>query len=125
MKNKILKRSIITVAILTALQTNAAQESVDTNENKAAEDKAIETIVVTSQKRLQRLIDVPIAVTNVGAKEISERGIQKLEDIGDAAPNVAVSQSNDFRSSVSIRGVGANSRNIGFDIIIARNSSIP
>ncbi len=106
------KLSLLTGAVLTALYThNAAadQQAIET------EDKKIETITVTSQKRIERLIDVPISVTNVGKEELAQRGIKKLRNIGDAAPNLTISQGSDFSSKINIRGVGANSRNIGFD----------
>src|SRR5690606_36179056 len=56
----------------------------------------IEEITVTAQKRTERLVDVPVAISGY-------------------IPNMQISEGNDFRSTVTIRGVGATSRNIGFD----------
>lgn len=94
--------------------TTHAQSENEDQQNASPNEKP-EVIVVTSQKRIQRIIDVPLAVTNVSDEEIAQRGIKQLVDIGDAAPNLIISQDTDFRSKVTIRGVGANSRNIGFD----------
>ncbi|HWM26852.1 MAG TPA: TonB-dependent receptor, partial [Woeseiaceae bacterium] len=75
----------------------------------------IEEIVVTAQKRTERLLDVPVAISVFNANAIDETGIRELKDVGDYIPNLQISEGNDFRSTVTIRGVGAQSRNIGFD----------
>ncbi|WP_448213808.1 TonB-dependent receptor [Colwellia sp. MEBiC06753] len=110
--NKKIKYSLVTSAVMLALQGQGFAEEAETIAKK---EKEVEVIVVTSQKRLQRLIDVPISVTSVGSKELEQRGIKQLQDISETAPNLNMSESIDFRSKVTIRGVGANSRNIGFD----------
>ena len=72
-------------------------------------------ITVTAQKRVERLSEVPIAMSVFGAEKIDQTGIQELREMGDFIPNMAVTQGTDFNSRVIIRGVGAASRNIGFD----------
>ncbi|WP_206484248.1 TonB-dependent receptor [Thalassotalea sp. G2M2-11] len=114
MKSTLAKLSLISTAVFCALQSQVALAQND-GMKQAKKKEKIETIVVTSQKRIERLIDVPISVTNVGKEELAQRGIKKLKDIGDAAPNLTISQGSDFNSKIIIRGVGANSRNIGFD----------
>lgn len=59
--------------------------------------------------------DVPISMSALGAEQIAQTGIRDLKSIAEYIPNLQISQSNDFRSTVTIRGVGAQSRNIGFD----------
>ena len=51
----------------------------------------------------------------LGAEQIDQTGVRDLKSIAEYIPNLQISQSNDFRSTVTIRGVGAQSRNIGFD----------
>jgi len=75
----------------------------------------IEEIVVTAQKRSERLQDVPVSISVFNSNAIAQTGIRELKDIGDYIPNLQISDGNDFRSTVTIRGVGASSRNIGFD----------
>jgi len=81
----------------------------------AEEEFIIEDIVVTAQKRSQRLKDVPISMSALGAEQLAQTGVRDLKSIADYIPNLQISQSNDFRSAVFIRGVGTHSRNIGFD----------
>lgn len=101
-------RSLIYAALSTALfsTSSIAQQ---------ATDLAIEEILVTAQKRSESLVEVPIAMSVFTAAMINNSGAQELRDLGDYIPNVNISQGTDFGASIQIRGVGANSRNIGFD----------
>ena len=75
----------------------------------------LEEVIVTAQKRSQKLTDVPIAISVMSAKMLEDAGARRLSDLSNLAPNVNVSQSSELNSRVTIRGVGAQSRNIGFD----------
>jgi len=72
-------------------------------------------IIVTATKRAEKLTEVPIAISVFGADDIDQTGVRELKEISEYIPNVEISQHNDFRAVVTIRGVGSNSRNIGFD----------
>jgi len=63
-------------------------------------------VVVTAQKREQKLQDVPIAVTAIGAKELESRGIQDIADLSALAPGLQVEKSpaNGSIAQVAIRG---------------------
>lgn len=87
--------------------TSAYAQSSDSN----VQDE----VIVTATKRDERLIDVPISMSVVTSEQIAQTGVRELKGISDYIPNVQISQNNDYGSTVTIRGVGANSRNIGFD----------
>ena len=78
-------------------------------------DLVLEEVMVSAQRRLENLLDVPIAVTVFDAQDIEGSGIFELSQLDQYIPNVFVKQNSDFHSWVVIRGVGAHSRNIGFD----------
>ncbi len=80
-----------------------------------SDDLAIEEILVTAQKRSESLSEVPIAISVFGADSIDQTGVQELRDLTEYIPNVTITQGTDFGAKINIRGVGANSRNIGFD----------
>ena len=63
-------------------------------------------VVVTAQKREQKLQDVPIAVTAITAKELESRGIQDIADLSALSPGLQVEKSpaNGSISQVAIRG---------------------
>lgn len=79
------------------------------------EDDNDNVVVVTAQKRTERLSEVPIAISVFSNEAIDQTGVQELREIGELIPNVLITQGTDFNSRILIRGVGAPSRNIGFD----------
>jgi len=85
--------------------------------NLAAEDDddVGQVVIVTAQKRTERITEVPIAISVFQSEAIDQTGIQELRELGDFIPNMTVTQGTDFNSRILIRGVGAASRNIGFD----------
>ncbi len=95
-------RAAISSALLSSAATVQAQS-------------ILEEVVVTAQKRSERLIEVPISITTLSAETINQSGVRELKELGDLTPNLLVSQNSDFGTNIVIRGVGANSRNIGFD----------
>lgn len=65
-------------------------------------------IVVTAQKREQRLQDVGLSVAAVGADQLAEQRIQTLADIANAVPSLVFSQSQLNTPVYTLRGVGFN-----------------
>lgn len=72
-------------------------------------------IVVTAQRREERLIDVPVSIAAIGEDRITATGARDVGDLGSYVPNVVIAEGTGLGSAVVIRGVGASSRNIGFD----------
>lgn len=99
-------------------QTQSERESTDATETtSAAQDdvKVYEGIVVTATRRTEKLSEVPIAMSVFGDDNIEQTSVRELSEISGYIPNVSISGHNDFRSVITIRGVGSASRNIGFD----------
>lgn len=66
----------------------------------------LEEIVVTAQRREQRLQDVPVAVTALSDRDIQARGIASTHDVLPLIPNVTYDESFTIGNSfVSVRGV--------------------
>jgi iron complex outermembrane receptor protein len=70
-----------------------------------AESSEVEEIVVTAQKREQRLIDVPMSITALSEKTIERAGIQSLLDLGRAVPGLIVTESGPGQNRIFMRGV--------------------
>lgn len=89
----------------------------EADSTQADEDdvKVYEGIIVTATRRAEKLSEVPIAMSVFGDKDIDQTSIRELAEMSEYIPNVSISGHNDFRSVITIRGVGSNSRNIGFD----------
>ena len=104
-----------TTTLASVIALSSALASTNVTAFAADEDFIIEDIIVTATKRNERLKDVPISMSAMGAEQLEQTGVRDLKSIAEYIPNLHISQSNDFRSTVTIRGVGAQSRNIGFD----------
>ncbi|NLR73344.1 TonB-dependent receptor [Novosphingobium sp. ERN07] len=76
-----------------------------------AEEAVVETapgeIVVTAQKRAERLQDVPLAVTAVTADALSKRQINDTNSLVQAIPSLSYQQgANPTNTSFRVRGIG-------------------
>jgi iron complex outermembrane receptor protein len=78
----------------------------------APEAVSLEEILVTAQKRDERLIDVPISVSVVDDKYLDDRTTYFLTDLGQKLPNVVSGES--FAASFTIRGITSSSAGSGF-----------
>ncbi|MFV0275649.1 MAG: TonB-dependent receptor, partial [Parahaliea sp.] len=67
----------------------------------------LEEVVVTAQKRVQSMQDVPISVTAVSGEAIRNAGIPDFEALSASIPNFSVSR-NPVSDTVSIRGVNSD-----------------
>ncbi len=66
-----------------------------------------EDIVVTAQRREERLIDVPISVSAMGSEALERAGATNVSNIGTYMPNIQINQTvgNTFGPLISIRGL--------------------
>lgn len=65
-------------------------------------NRGIEDIVVTAQKREQRLQDVPVAVTAITSEQISEMRIQDVTDLRSMVPSMNVRQNPSGESPIIV-----------------------
>lgn len=110
LRNKYLNTVALGALVAIGLGTSAFAQTAP-----SADQTPNEVVIVTATKRAERLVDVPISLSVVGGRDIQQTGMRELRETAAYIPNVIISQNNDYGSTVTIRGVGANSRNIGFD----------
>ncbi|MFA3792309.1 TonB-dependent receptor [Aliiglaciecola sp. SL4] len=111
-KFSIYRKAVVASVALALSSTSIAQQTPATDSDNEEE---YEVVVVTAQKRTQQLSEVPIAISSFSAASIDQTGITQLTELADFIPNLSITRTTDFTSAITIRGVGANSRNIGFD----------
>jgi iron complex outermembrane receptor protein len=83
-----------------------------------AEDLAggMDEIVVTAQKREEKLQEVPISVTALPEQFIEDSQLRNFENVQQFTPNLQVQPATDSRSTaIRIRGIGTPGLNAGFD----------
>lgn len=84
----------------------------------ATDDGAVEDIVVTAQRRSERLQDVPIAVTPVTAETLEAAGINGTLDLQSVVPGLRSYQIGTALVPF-IRGVGSSQSSAGFESSVA------
>ncbi len=80
----------------------------------AAEENALEEVIVVAQKREENLQKIPVAASVITAQDIINRGIVRVDDFGAYLPNVLITGANSVRvTRFAIRGVGTEPNNVG------------
>lgn len=94
----------LSTSVATYAQTPSRPESEQADATYSAEPS---DIVVTAQRREERLQDVPIAITALGNEQLSERGAVDLAGLAGAVPGLSISGFTGANASnvISIRGV--------------------
>jgi len=83
------------------------------SQQNTIQTEGIAEIVVTAQRRVQNLQDVPVAVTAVAGELLLERGVANLTDLPNLSPGLrAANPGNPAVITLSIRGVGQRDINI-------------
>jgi iron complex outermembrane receptor protein len=79
-----------------------------TTASAAQNGSNVETVIVTAEKRAERLIDVPASISVVTAQDIQDKTMIQLSDIAIQVPNVQFQGSSLF-PNIAIRGIGSPS----------------
>jgi iron complex outermembrane recepter protein len=103
------------VFALTAIPAHAQQASQATG---ADATPAIGEIVVTAQRRSERLQDVPVTVTAASAAKLASVGVRTSQDLSIVTPGLTVPQTSGY-SQPHIRGVGTTSNGPGIENPVA------
>jgi outer membrane receptor protein involved in Fe transport len=90
-------------AFLCATASAQAQSTVAESKDTIAE------IVVTAQKRSERLLDVPAPVTALSADDLSRISAVKLEDIAAKVPGLSLSSNRPGETQIILRGINTGS----------------
>ena len=81
-------------------------------------DMGITDIVVTAQRRSERLQDVPVAVTAATGERLAAAGIQSSQDLSVITPGLSIPQTSGY-TQPRIRGVGTTSNGPGIENPVA------
>lgn len=105
-ENAMRLRPLVLVAIGLYGATASAQAPASTEPSGPAK-AGFDEIVVTAQRREERLQDVPVAVSAFSLDDLESRGIGNIGDLNALAPGLQISKtpSNTTISQVTIRGV--------------------
>ncbi len=118
------KKSYLSCASILALALALPVKSAAQESNASAEavggDETVEAtagsgdIVVTAQKRAERLVDVPVTVTAVSSDLLRDRQINDTRALVEAVPSLTYTEGGKASSSTfRIRGIGTSLFNFG------------
>jgi len=101
----------LAMGLALAPASQALAQTTDQNTPAAADEQAAsrgnDEIVVTAQKREERVQDIPLAVQVLGGKALEAQGIHEFSELTRAAPSLLIRPAeHPVNASVSIRGIG-------------------
>ncbi|HEX7856760.1 MAG TPA: TonB-dependent receptor [Sphingobium sp.] len=87
--------------------------SGDAREEDHGSDASLADIVVTAQKRSERLSDVPMSITASSAEQLKDLGVTSTDDLGKLVPGFTFLQGNYGLPVYFIRGIGFSDTTLG------------
>jgi len=106
------------VAVLAICAASSAQaQSADASETTEAEQQALPAeedpsgvdIVVTAQRRAERVQDIPVAISAFGGDQLARSGVISVESIAPRVPSFYFGSFGATRPQLYIRGIGTRS----------------
>jgi len=85
-----------------------ANQASNSPESSSGPSPGLAEIVVTAQKREQRLIDVPMSISAVTGDTLAQRGISNAQDLSFAIPGLQARDWGGGRMDISIRGINSS-----------------
>jgi outer membrane receptor protein involved in Fe transport len=70
-----------------------------------AQDSTLEEVVVTAQKREERLIEVPMSIAALSGEQLEKRGFSSIQDISFAVPGMAMREDGPGSYTIFMRGL--------------------
>lgn len=101
-----IKRNKLSIAIMSALAISTMANQVIAQEVEK-EDEGLEKITVTSQKRTERLSEIPVAVSVISSDQIDSAFTSGFEGLQSLVPSVSFKKGTTSRNSaITVRGIG-------------------
>jgi iron complex outermembrane receptor protein len=106
--------SALTLALFAMTSAHAQQEESTTKPG------TLETVVVTANKRVEKLENVPMAISVMSEAEIQRTNIREIEDVVALMPSLTLnSGSTAANNAIFMRGIGTVSVGIGVESDVA------
>jgi iron complex outermembrane receptor protein len=98
-------RSTLAVACAISMSAHAVADTSSQESSSSSSPNALQEVVVTAQKREERLQDVPIPVSVVDATSLTTTNQVKLTDFYSEVPGLSIAPSTMSSQTISIRGL--------------------
>ena len=100
------KRKTLLAGLVGVFAAGGATATLAQGGEAATGQSAIDEIIVTANKREQKLIDVPMSVAAITGEELEVSGITDLQSLSLSVPGLLVAESGSYQRRISIRGIG-------------------
>jgi iron complex outermembrane receptor protein len=108
---------VIVIALATTLLwtsgARAQSSAAESNSVQSAGTGELTEIIVTAEKRSERLMDVPMSITAETGEQLKKLGITQVADLADVVPGFTYQPANYGTPIYAIRGIGFNDTSVG------------
>ncbi|HEY0938503.1 MAG TPA: TonB-dependent receptor [Steroidobacter sp.] len=92
----------------------------ETSRTAGASESLLEEVIVTARQRQESLLEAPVAVTAIGAEQLTTFAARDARDLARNVPSLAIDRSSSGGGGVIVlRGIGSSPSNAGFDQAVA------
>lgn len=100
----------VSLPVIACAQESGAAASAEAQQTESASNgAAVDDIVVTAQRRAERIQDVPIAVSALNAEGLTRDNVRSLEDLSAKVPGFTTSNATSYGlSPIAIRGISGS-----------------
>jgi iron complex outermembrane receptor protein len=116
-KSDLLLFGSVAGAALVAAATGAHAQAAGSSA-APANGPVVSEVIVTAQRRSERLEEVPISITALSGADLAKAGVQDLRDLQTVAPSLKVSSTGVF-TQLAIRGISSTAVGPGIENNIA------
>jgi iron complex outermembrane receptor protein len=112
-----ISRRILTCGVAAATLAGAGHAAAQSGQagTSAPDVVSIDEVVVTAQRRTERLQDVPVTVTAFGAQEVQQARIREIGDVATRTPGLVFDAFPASQPRIAIRGIGSYDRGAAGD----------
>ncbi|RSY79342.1 TonB-dependent receptor [Sphingomonas koreensis] len=97
------------MAITAAVAPAWAQDTSAAEATQPAEPQYVDDIIVTAQRREERVQDIPVAISAFGSEQLERTGVVTIENIAPRVPSFYFGSFGPLRPQLYIRGIGTRS----------------
>jgi len=102
-------RAVASIIALSALEPALAEQPDEAAQSVRLEPPALEEIVVTAQKRTERLLDVPMTVDALQGDQLNKLAIYDFQQLSQLSPGLVISNENARNQTIQVRGISFQS----------------
>ena len=103
---------LIVVQYIAAGTAVADPAAAATSQPDSRDPNALQTVVVTSERRAENLQEVPASITAISGADLESQHIENLEDISRIVPGLSISSGgNPGMNTITIRGISSQGGN--------------